>query len=236
MTPASPELSVILPCRNQADHIGPVLGRYLAALDPTRVAYELVVVPNACTDETAGNVRERAEREPRIRVVENPEGGWGLSVLTGMRAARGRTLCFTNSARTDPAHIPPLLELFQRNSPCIAKVRRHRRGVLSREAGSSLYNLEARALFGIAVRDVNGTPKVLLRGDFERLALESPGDLLDLEIMAKAHRLGIQVVEMPVEGFTRHGGRSSTNLRSAWRMYAGAVGLRRTLRRFGQER
>ena len=108
----------------------------------------------------------------------------------------------------------------------MAKVRRERRGAPLREIGSWLYNLEARLLFGIRVRDVNGTPKVLPRALYERLALESLDDLLDLELLARARRRGVPILEMPVEGFKRHGGRSRTGLWSAWKMYAGALALR----------
>jgi glycosyltransferase involved in cell wall biosynthesis len=217
-------LSVVLPCRNQADHIERVLRSYAAPL--AGLDYELVVVPNACSDRTAEIARAVAAGDPRVRVVENPEGGWGRSVLTGLAAARGRLLCYTNSARTDPAHIPALLGLYEAHAPCLAKVRREERAAPLREIGSWLYNLEGRLLFGIRARDVNGTPKLLSRELYAGLDLRSPGDLLDLELMAKAARRGVPVVELPVKGFARHGGKSSTRLGSAWRMYVGALKLR----------
>jgi hypothetical protein len=177
-------------------------------------------------------VRTLAAADPRIRVVDNPRGGWGLSVRTGLGAARGTVLCYTNSARTDPAHVRELLEIYLAHAPCLAKVRREQRAAPLREAGSWLFNLEGRALFGVRSADVNGTPKMMPREVYERLRLESDGDLLDLELLAKARRLRIPVVEMPVPGFRRHGGRSSTSLKSAWRMYSGAVRLRRALSAF----
>lgn len=234
MSNAERHLSVILPCRNQADHIGAVLAQYPPALEKIARLYELVVVPNACTDATAEVVAKLAQADSRIRVAENPKGGWGLSVLTGLAAARGSVLCYTNSARTDPAHIPLLLEQYERGGECVAKVRREKRGVLSRELGSWLYNMEGRLLYGIRARDVNGTPKIFSRELYQRLRLFSEGDLLDLELLAKVARLGIPVLEMPVQGFKRHGGKSSTNLRSAWNMYAGALKLRGAIAEFAR--
>jgi glycosyltransferase involved in cell wall biosynthesis len=225
-------LSVVLPCRDQQDHIEGVLKSYVAPLEATGRSFELVVVPNACRDRTPEIVRALAAGEPRFRVADNPRGGWGLSVLAGLAVARGEVLCYTNSARTDPAHVVALLELYLRSAPCLAKVRREHRSAPLRELGSSLFNLEGRLLFGIGVADVNGTPKMLPRDAYERLDLFSQGDLLDMELLAKVHRLGLPVVELPVPGFRRHGGRSSTNLKSAWRMYAGALGLRRALADF----
>ena len=89
-----------------------------------------------------------------------------------------------------------------------------------------LRNLEARLCFGIRCSDVNGTPKVFARALYAAARLREPGDLLDLELMVAAHRRGVRVIEVPVRGFSRHGGRSSTTLKSAWLMYRGALRLR----------
>lgn len=222
-------LSVVLPCRNQEDHIDEVLRSYAGPLERSGRTYELVVVPNACTDRTEEIVRGVADGDPRIRIVVNPRGGWGRSVLAGLAAARGSMLCYTNSARTDPEHVVSVLDLGLRSGLCLAKARRDNRGAPVREAGSALYNLEGRLLFGIRARDVNGTPKVFSRELLRDLRLFSEGDLLDLELMAKVSRRGVPIVELPVHGFRRHGGRSSTGWKTALSLYTGAVRLRMML-------
>jgi hypothetical protein len=227
----TPDLSVVLPCRDQEDHIADVLARYRDPLSAAGIAYELVVVPNACTDKTPDIVRALAAADPRLRCVEEPMGGWGRAVLRGLAAARGTDVCYTNSARTEPAHVVALYALYRRSLPCLAKVRRVNRGAPLREIGSWLYNTEGRLLFGFRAGDVNGTPKIAARALLQALPLRAQGDLLDLELMAQVTRRRLPIVEMEVEGFRRHGGRSSTGWKSAWRMYVGAVGLRKALGR-----
>lgn len=226
---ASPSFSLVLPCRNQADHIGRVLEGYLAALEPIGVPFELVVVPNACTDRTPEIVAELARQDRRIQTVANPLGGWGRSVLAGLRAARGAVLAYTNTARTDPARVPELYELYCRNPESMVKLCRVKRQAPLRQIGSRLYNLEGRLLLGVRSNDVNGTPKIFSRDFYRQADAGSEDDLLDMEFMARAAQLGVPVVEVPVPGFRRHGGRSSTTLRSAWLMYTGAWRLRRRL-------
>ena len=228
---ATPELSVVLPCRNQADHIEGVLRAWPPALEAAGISFEIIAVPNACTDETPGIVARVAQADPRIRVVENPAGGWGKSVRMGLEAAGGSAACFTNSARTDPATLVAVFELYRRKAPCLAKAVRTARGAPVRGIGSWLYNLEARLLFGIRCRDVNGTPKILPVGFVGRFDLAQDGDLLDLEVLVRAARLGVPVVELEVPGFRRHGGVSTTTWGSAWRMYAGALRLRMMMMR-----
>jgi glycosyltransferase involved in cell wall biosynthesis len=219
-------LSLVLPCRNQADHIGAILPRYLAPLESLGAPFELVVVPNASTDHTQEVVEELARRDGRIRFVSNPEGGWGLSVRMGLDAARGAVLAYTNTARTDPDALPDFVGRYRElGGGALVKARREARQAAMREIGSLLYNLEARLCFGVRCGDVNGTPKVFPRAFYESLRLTSTGDLLDLELMAAAVRRGVPVDELPVRGFRRHGGKSSTTWKSALKMYGGALRL-----------
>src|SRR5262245_65265702 len=109
-----PDLSIVLPCRDQGDHIAPVLDAFRETLEPARRPYELVVVPNACTDDTENIVASLAARDERVRMVALREGGWGRAVRAGLGAAQGTILCFANSARTDPAHVVGLLAVYER--------------------------------------------------------------------------------------------------------------------------
>ena len=227
-----PFLSVVLPFRDQADHVEKVLRMYVETLGSLGRTYELVAVPNACADGTPAIVSRLSRQDTRIVAVENLRGGWGLSVRAGLAAARGQVLCYTNSARTDPVQVVSLLELYLRSGTHLAKVRRARRAAPVRTLGSWLYNLEGRLLLGIRAGDANGTPKMFSRELYEKLQLTSDGDLLDMELLAKAARLGEEVVEMPVAGFSRHGGKSSTNVASAFRMLSGVWKLRRQISRF----
>lgn len=150
----------------------------------------------------------------------------GLSVRTGLDAARGAILAYTNTARTDPALLPEFVRRYRTSDGgCLVKACREARQAPLREFGSLLYNLEARLCFGIRSGDVNGTPKVFGRALYRSLRLTSTGDLLDLELMAGAARRRVPVVELPVRGFRRHGGKSSTTWKSALKMYGGALRL-----------
>lgn len=222
----TPIFSLVLPCRNQSDHIGAILLRYLRSLETTNVPFELVVVPNASTDGTEQVVEDMGRRDPRIRVVINPAGGWGLSVRTGLDFCRGSILAYTNTARTEPDVLPDFLARYQQNPGTLVKARRVHRAAPMRQIGSTLYNLEARVLFGLRTGDVNGTPKIFSADLLRMFPLHTTGDLLDLELMSQARRHDVEIVEIPLPGFKRHGGKSSTTLASAWNMYVGALKLR----------
>jgi len=222
--------SIVLPVHDQADHLGGVVEDYVAALDRLPLAYELVLVPNACRDETPAVARALAERHAGVRVVESDLGGWGRAVRLGLSAAHGSLLCYTNSARTAPEELTLALLYALAHPDVVVKANRKIRERWMRRLGSLLYNLECRALFDLACWDVNGTPKVFPRTMTGLLALSRDDDLIDAEFAAICRREGYPMLEVPIFSSRRHGGKSTTNLRSASRMYLGAYRLWRERR------
>lgn len=223
---ALPQISVVLPVYNQADHIAPVIEAHLAALARLGHSHEMVLVPNACRDATAEVCRELGAGDPRIKVVELKRGGWGRAVRAGLEAADGELLCYTNSARTTPEMLTLMLAYAIAYPDVVLKANRKIRDSWRRRLGSVLYNLECRSLFHLPTWDVNGTPKVFPRGFGALLELERNDDLIDVELLWRCQEHGYPVLEVPIAQTVRHGGRSTTGYGSAVRMYLGAYLMR----------
>jgi glycosyltransferase involved in cell wall biosynthesis len=219
-------ISMVLPVHNQADHIEGVVEGYLGVRSRLGLSLDFVLVANGCTDNSAEICRGLAEGNEGVQVLEEPMGGWGRAVRAGLAAARGDLLGYTNSARTSPEILALMLSYASAYPGVVLKANRRIRDSLLRRAGSLLYNLECRALFDMATWDVNGTPKLFPRSFHRLLELTSTGDLIDAELMLTCQRAAYPVVEVPLLATTRLGGRSTTNYRSALRMYRGAVALR----------
>jgi glycosyltransferase involved in cell wall biosynthesis len=221
--------SVVLPVHNQADHLEQLIAGYSEALARLPVRHQLVLVPNACRDETAAICHRLAAAQPEIRVVELDQGGWGRAVRAGLAAADGDLLCYTNSARTSPEMLSLAL-LYASSNPGVAvKAQRRIRDNWRRQLGSLVYNLECRMLFGLASWDINGTPKAFPRAFTALLELTRDDDLIDAEFVVTCKREGYPIVEVPSTITVRHGGASTTNVGSALRMYRGAYALRRRI-------
>jgi chlorobactene glucosyltransferase len=107
VSPQSGQLmSVIIPARNEAAVIGTVVDSILAT---TYRPFELLVVDDRSTDETAAIVAKRSEPPVHlIRGEELPDGWYGKpwACYQGYRAAKGDLLLFTDA---DTRHQPELL-------------------------------------------------------------------------------------------------------------------------------
>lgn len=224
-----PRTSVVLPVYNQADHIDKIIKGYLAVLDGLKDPIEIILVVNASHDRSLEKCRALERSDSRLRVLHEEKGGWGRAVRAGLSAASGKILCYTNSARTSPYTLALHVMLAVANPTLIIKANRRIRYPFVRRIGSVLYNFECRSLFDLPVWDVNGTPKLFGRDLLDRLSLTEDGDLIDLEFIVRCKQLGLQILEVPIVSSQRHGGESTTNFASAFKMYWGALKMRRSL-------
>ena len=96
-------LSVVIPMYNEAARFpraAPVLLRYLMAQP---YPYEIVVVSDGSSDDTVAVARAELAAAPAVRVIENqPNRGKGHALRTGMTAARGDFVLFTDADLSTP--------------------------------------------------------------------------------------------------------------------------------------
>ena len=229
MMSSKPEISVVLPVYNQADHIEKIVRGYLAVFESLRHPTEFILVVNGNRDGSLEHCRRLEKDAPGVIAIHNEKPGWGLAVRTGLNAAKGQILCYTNSARTSPHILAMHIMLATANPGWVIKANRKLRHPFVRKFGSVLYNLQCRYLFDLPAWDVNGTPKVFSREQFAKLGLEEDGDLVDVEFIVKCRDNGFRILEAPIVSPIRHGNASTTNYGSAVKMYWGAFRLWRRL-------
>ncbi len=214
-------VSIILPVHNQADHIESVVTGFESGLAHLACNYELILVSNACRDESPSICNRLARSLDRVHAIDTPLAGWGRAVKLGLREANGSVVGYTNSARTRPDQLATLLLQSLLHSDSVVKATRLGRAGL-RRLGSSFYNWESRLLFQLVCSDINGTPKFFPRHFAHLFRLSCDDDLIDLEFMRICHDEGYPVLEVPVFAGARHGGESTTRVGTALRLYSGA--------------
>ena len=101
---ASPAVSVITPAYNAGKYIGDTLQ---SALKQTFEDFEVVVVDDGSTDDTAAIAQSFASRDPRIRLIRQPNRGIGGARNVAMTQARGRVLALLDS---DDTWVPSYLQ------------------------------------------------------------------------------------------------------------------------------
>jgi glycosyltransferase involved in cell wall biosynthesis len=86
-----PRASLIIPCRNEVRHIEGCL-RNVLAFEPPPGGFEVLVVDGMSEDGTRDIVEQWVNRDPRIRLLDNPERITPCALNRGIRAARGEVI------------------------------------------------------------------------------------------------------------------------------------------------
>lgn len=235
---ALPRVSVIMPARDEAALIGPVLDRLM---DAVTLPCEVLVVVDSNADPTAAAVQRYAASEPAVSCVVNSHGkGPAQAIRSGVAAARAPVLVVMMADGSDePGQIDQLAGLVERGA-VVAAASRYAPGgrqlgghwpkcALSRLAGRSL-QLLARP----GTCDATNSFKAYSAGFVASVGIDSRhGFEVGIELTAKARRLRLPVAELPTTWRERPGGQSSFRLVS-WlphylRWYAFCFGPRLTV-------
>lgn len=107
---AAPAVSIVVPVRNEAENIAPLVAEIAAALDG-RWAYEIVYVNDGSTDATAARLAELMTVRGNLRHIRHAVScGQSAAVRTGVRAARGTVVAtLDGDGQNDPAFLPALI-------------------------------------------------------------------------------------------------------------------------------
>jgi glycosyltransferase involved in cell wall biosynthesis len=198
-----------------------VVTEFERALNVLNCMYELILVSNACCDESPIICERLARSSERVFAINTATAGWGRAVRLGLAEARGSVVGYTNSARTTGDQLAALILQSLIHPTYVVKATRVGRYGL-RKLGSTLYNWQSRRLFHLTTSDVNGTPKFFPRHFMSLFQLSRDDDLIDLEFLRVCRNQGYPVLEVPIFAGKRHGGESTTRLGTALRLYIGA--------------
>lgn len=203
--PTIMKYSFIIPAYNEAAAIGEAVARvsaYAARLGD----WELVVVDDGSTDVTARIVAETAVRDPRIRLLRQPQNrGKGAAVRAGMATATGEWRIFLDA---DLSTEPEAFEGFRPYladydvliaSRAVAGADLVARQPWWREASGRVFNLLVRLIVGLPYRDTQCGFKCF-RASAAALFVDvtTEGWAFDVEVLARARRAGLRIVELPV--------------------------------------
>ena len=111
---AAPRLSVVVPVKNEAGNIAPLVAEIETACRPLGV-FEVVYVNDGSTDATPREIMELKTTRPWLRCISHAQScGQSAAVHTGVRAA-GAPIVVTldGDGQNDPVFIPKLLEALE---------------------------------------------------------------------------------------------------------------------------
>jgi dolichol-phosphate mannosyltransferase len=213
MDASRPVLSLVLPAFNEAAVIAQAVAEAEVALGRLFNTFEILVVDDGSTDDTARIVRSVLDQSPHTKLIRHSENrGYGAALRSGFEVATANLVAFTDADCQFDLLDLGLMAGLAEHSPIVAGYRHDRRDSRRRIFYSRGYNLLARAVLGTRVRDCDCALKMFRREALGELLPESRGFFVNAEMLTRARLLGMNITEVPVTHRPRLGGESKVSL------------------------
>jgi dolichol-phosphate mannosyltransferase len=107
------DLSIVIPVKNEAGNITPLIAEIAAALDGKGIDYEIVYVDDGSDDGTAAELARLRATSARLRVMTHRRScGQSAAIRSGVRAARAAWIAtLDGDGQNDPADLPSLWQI-----------------------------------------------------------------------------------------------------------------------------
>jgi len=211
------ELTVVMPCLNEAETLAVCVDKALAALRENGIVGEVVVADNGSTDGS-----QQIAADHGARVIPVPVRGYGAALNAGITAARGQYVLMADADDSyNFAHIPRFLAELRKGADLVMG-NRFRGGIgpgampfLHRYLGNPVLSQLGRTLFSTPIGDFHCGMRAFSRDAYDRLALRTTGMEFASEMVVKASLLKQTIVEVPTT--LQKDGRSRPPHLKTWR-------------------
>jgi len=193
------ELTIVMPCLNEANTLATCIGKALNYLKRSAVAGEVLIADNGSTDGS-----QAIATQSGARVVNVAERGYGSALKAGIAAARGRYIIMGDS---DDSYDFLNLDLFVaklRDGSDLVMGNRFKGGIrsgamppLHRYLGNPVLSFVGRLFFGSPCGDFHCGLRGFRRSSILGLDLQAPGMEFASEMVIKASVARLRIAEVP---------------------------------------
>ena len=211
------ELSIIMPCLNEAETIGQCINNAHRFLREHNIQGEVVVGDNGSTDGSIDIARSLG-----VRVVHVPVKGYGAACAAAIQEASGRYIIMGDSDSSyDFYHLLPFVETLRQGYDLVMG-NRFTGGIAprampfkNRYLGNPLLSTIGRLLFSSKIGDFHCGLRGFSKAAFDKMDLKSTGMEFASEMVLKSELIGLHITEVPTT--LSPGGRSRKPHLRPWR-------------------
>lgn len=210
------ELTLILPCYNEAEHFVTSVPQILNVLHSSKISYEVIFIDDKSTDSTKLLIKKftSLEKNNSKAIYHRSNVGRGGTVAQGIKLARGKYVGFIDiDCEISPRYIPSCIDALKKGSDIVCGHRRYDFSLLGffRAVASKLYSYLVKWMLNSPVFDTEAGYKFFNKQKILPVLKETldAGWFWDTEIMIRAVRHGLKIKMIPVE-FKRRTDKTST--------------------------
>ena len=197
-------ISIVMPAHNEATYLEPAVKTVVEGLRDRGHQFEVIIAENGSTDRTAIELSALMDLYPEVSDIHLPVADYGAALRAGFLAASGEIVVNFDVDFVDLAFLEDAIAHMRNPRTAVVVGSKRAPGALDkrglfRRIVTSVFSLILRTVFGLGVSDTHGI-KALRRPVLEPLVAvcHFGQDVFDTELILRAERAGLSVVETPV--------------------------------------
>ena len=213
-----PEVSVVIPCLNEAGNIEECVRRSRATLEAAGLEGEVVVADNGSQDGSA-----ELAAAAGAHVVHVARRGYGSAYLGGFEHARGEYVVMLDADLTYPFdRIPAFVESLRDGADLVMgdrmdNIQPGAMPWLHRYVGNPMLSGTLNLFFRTGIRDAHCGMRAFRRDVLSRLDLRTTGMEFASEMVIRASKEKFDIRQLPIEYHPRGGESKLSSFRDGWR-------------------
>jgi glycosyltransferase involved in cell wall biosynthesis len=224
-------ISCVFPAYNEEENIEKAIREAVKVFVNVGLDYEIIVVDDGSEDGTSEVTLSMAKENKNIRLIKHSINlGYADALRTGFKSASKDYVFYTDADNQfDLKDIKKALPLIK-DADMVIGYRLERADNIVRKMGSFGYNLLARELLKLEVRDIDCAFKLFRREVFDKIEIKTKAWLVDTEILAKAKKNNMIIKEIGVKHLPRERGKVTVKPGDIVRSFKGLLSLKRMIK------
>ena len=215
---SNPEISVILPCRNEEHGLPFCLKQIKETIKKYNLSAEVIV-----SDSSTDTSPEIAKKE-NIILVKHDKEGYGRAYLEAFKVAKGKYIFMADAdASYDFREIPGFIKELRNGADMVignrfaGKMHAEAMTFSHRYIGNPILSFMLRLFFNTKIKDSQCGMRAIRKESLEKLNLQTAGMEFASEMIMKALRNNLKIKELPIDYYPRKGETKMRSFRDAWK-------------------
>lgn len=199
-------MSVFFPSFNEENNIASTVKKAIKVLSNLKlVEWEVLIVNDGSTDQTAQIADQLAQQHRQVRVIHQPNGGYGAALQTGFYESQFEVITYTDTdGQFDFSEVAKFIDKLD-EADLIIGFRLIRAEGFFRWLFAKGWALSLWAFFGLNLKDVDCGFKMIKKETLKKIPrLQSKrGGMINAELAIKANLAGYKIAQVGVHHYPR---------------------------------
>jgi len=214
----TPEISIILPCRNEEESLDFCLRTIKQTIKNHKLNAEIIV-----SDSSTDNSPEIAKKH-KVKLIKHNKKGYGIAYLEAFKKSKGKYIFMADSDGSyDFKQIPKFIKYLEKGYDFVigdrfkGKIQENAMPFSHKYFGNPILSFLLRLFYKTKVNDAHCGIRAITKKSLDKLNLQTTGMEFASEMIVKALQNNLKIKEIPINYYKRKGNSKLKSFSDGWR-------------------